>query len=176
MEEIAKVFSSVGPLKRQHNAVYMYHRKPSFKFTGNCTIAYQIPADAAKAVSVFNGKKMFEGGRVTVQMAMVPLHAQARSGAGVPTQPGLTAKGQEDNPVGPRGAHRQSGHPNHLLPPHLLALCQENRCDLCRVRFRSGNSQSHYLGRKHRERVDEISSFACQPHSSARRGRAFKPY
>ena len=74
-EDIAKVFSSVGPLKRLwHNAIYMYHRKPSFKFTGNCTVTYEVGTDASKAVSIFNGKKMFEGGRITVEMAMVPLH------------------------------------------------------------------------------------------------------
>ena len=177
-EEIAKVFSSVGPLKRQHhNAVYMYHRKPSFKFTGNCTVTYEVASDASKAVSIFNGKKMFEGGRVTVEMAMVPLHTQARDGATVLTQTtGSNPEGQT-YPRGGRGADR---NPINPLPPHLSVLCHENRCDLCHVRFRIGNSRGHYLGRKHRERVEEVLGFlAFQPHRgylAARRGRAFRPY
>ena len=62
MEDIAKVFSSVGALKRhQHDAAYMYHRKPSF--TGKCTVTYELASDAAKAMSIFNRKKMFEGGQ-----------------------------------------------------------------------------------------------------------------
>ena len=178
MAEIAKVFSSVGPLKRQqHNAVYMYHRKPSFKFTGNCTVTYEVASDASKAVSVFNGKKMFEGGRVTVEMAMVPFSTQARDGESVLPQRGSIPKGQAF-PRGPGGAHGKPSDPIHLLPPHLAALCQENQCDLCHVRFRLGNSQSHYLGRKHRERVEEVTGFAFKPHADLtdRRSRAFRPY
>ena len=78
MEDMAKVFSSVCALKRhQHDAVYMYHRKPSFNFTGKCTVTYELASDAAKAVGILNRKKMFEGGRLTVEMAMVPLHIHA---------------------------------------------------------------------------------------------------
>ena len=127
MEDIAKVFSSVGALKRyQHDAVYMYHRKPSFNFTGKCTVTYELASDAAKAVGILNRKKMFEGGRLTVEMAMVPLHIHAieasRSRAGPSGSHQTTSKRQQ--------AHWDPPHP-HRLPPHLLAKYKENRCDLC---------------------------------------------
>ena len=125
MEDIAKVFSSVGALKRhQHDAAYMYHRKPSF--TGKCTVTYELASDAAKAVNIFNGTKMFEGGRLTVEMAMVPLHIHAieasRSRAGPSSSHQTTSKRQQ--------AHWDPPHP-HRLPPHLMAKCKENKCDLC---------------------------------------------
>ena len=173
LEEIAKVFRSVGPLKReQRNEVYMYYHKNSTKFTGNCTVTYEVASDASKAVSVFNGKKMFEGGRITVEMAMVPLHTkQTRDGARDLTQRPGSIPEVQTSPR--RGANR---NPNQPLPPHLSALCHENRCDLCDVRFVANNSRGHYLGRKHRERVEEVLGLnTFQPHPG-RRGRAFRPY
>ena len=155
----------------------MYHRKPSINFTGKCTVTYELASDVAKAVNIFNEKKMFEGGRLTVEMAMVPLHIHAieasRSRAGPSGSHQTTSKRQQ--------AHWDPPHP-HRLPPHLLAKCKENKCDLCLVSFHAFNSQSHYIGRRHRLRVEEILGTCsthldpCQPGFSARRDRAFHPY
>ena len=92
----------------------------------HCTVTYELASDAAKAMGIFNGKKMFEGGRLTVEMAMVPLHIHAieasRSRAGPSGSHQTTSKRQQ--------AHWDPPHP-HRLPPHLLAKYKENRCDLC---------------------------------------------